>query len=137
MSNEKEILKDILVDESEIIQNLGNIVKKAKDVFVLEKESGKIIFKNYSKLTNPQKISCILIARYFATRLGLINDHTVTLPEISSELDIPQTTLSSPIKSLRKNGFVLYNKSRYRVNPHRIEEIIDAMSGKNLGMKNK
>jgi len=127
MTDEHEILKDLLVDESELIQNLASIIQKTKDIFVIEKESGKIIFKNYSKLTNSQKISCILIGKYFAKRLGIIDDHTVAISEISSELEIPQTTLSSPLKSLRSYGAVLYEKSRYRVNPHRIEEIIDSI----------
>lgn len=128
MTDEKEILKNILVDESATIQNLAKIVQKAKDIFVMEKSSGKIIFKNYSKLTNPQKITCILIGRYFAKRLGFIDDHTMTISDISKNLDVLQTTLSSPLKSLRKSGQILYEKSRYRINPHRIEEIIDSIT---------
>ena len=126
MSNEKEILKNMLVDESNIIQNLANIVQKAKDIFVLEQSSGKVIFKNYSNLTNPQKISCILIGKYFAKRLELVDDHTITVSEISKDLDIPKTTLSSPLKSLRNSGDILYEKSRYRINPHKIEEIVNS-----------
>lgn len=128
MINEKEILKNMLVDESNIIQNLANIVQKAKDIFVMEKSSGNIIFKNYSTLTNPQKITCVLIGRYFAKRLEFIDDHTITVSEISKVLDIPKTTLSSPLKSLRTSGQILYEKSRYRINPHRIEEIINSFS---------
>jgi len=128
MTDEKEILKGMLVDESDVIQNLANIVQKAKDIFVMEKSSGKIIFKNYSKLTNSQKIVCILIGKYFAKLLELIDDHTITGPEISKDLDIPQTTLSSPLKSLRKSGEILYEKSRYRINPRRIEEIVDSIT---------
>ena len=126
MNNEHEILKDLLVDESDIIKNLSLVIQKVKDIFVIEKESGKIIFKEYSKLTNPQKIFCILMGKFFAKRLGIIDDITATISEISSELDIPQTTLSSPLKSLRKSGQILYDKSRYRINPHRIEEIINS-----------
>jgi len=127
MTDEKEILKDMLIEESDVIQNLSSIVKKANQIFVIEKESGKVIFKNYSKLTNPQKICCILIGKYFTKRLDIKDDHTATISEISKELDIPQTTLSSPLKSLRKTGQILYEKSRYRINPHRIEEIVESI----------
>lgn len=127
MTDEHDILKDLLVDESELIQNLASTIQKVKDVFVLEKNSGKIIFKNYSNLTNPQRITCILIGKYFAKRLGLIADDILTISEISSELEIPQTTLSSPLKSLRKLGHVLYSESHYKINPHRIEEIVDSI----------
>ena len=133
MTDEKEILKNMLVDESDVVQNLAKIVQKAKDIFAMEKSSGKIIFKNYSELTNPQKITCVLIGKYFAKRLDLIDDHTTTVSEISKELDIPKTTLSSPLKSLRKSSQILYEKSRYRVNPHRIQEIIESI----LNKKNK
>lgn len=127
MKGEKDILKDILVEEEDAIQNLAEIVKKSKDVFVIEKQSGKIIFKNYSKLTNPQKICSLLIGKYFAKRLGIVNDHSVSVSEISKELNTPQTTLSSPLKSLRNAGFALYDKSRYRINPHRIDEVVESL----------
>jgi predicted transcriptional regulator len=45
--------------------------------------------------------------------------------EISNELGIPQTTLSAPLKSLKNEGLILNDKGKYRINPHRIEEIID------------
>jgi len=128
MTDEQEILKDILVDESDVVQNLASIIQKAKEIFVMEKDTGKVIFKNYSQLTHPQKICCILIGKYFAKRLKIKNDHTLSISEISNELDIPQTTLSSPLKSLRKTGHILYEKSRYRINPHRIEETVNLFS---------
>ncbi len=127
MVDEKKILEDMLVDESDIIQNLAKIVEKAKNIFVMEKNSGKIIFKNFSELTNPQKIVCILTAKYFAKRLNLIVDHAISVADISNELEIPNTTLSSPLKSLRKTGVVLYNESLYKINPHRIEEVVDSI----------
>jgi len=128
MTNEKDILKDILIDESDVIQNLAVIIQKAKDVFLIEKESGKVIFKNYSGLIQPQKISCILMGKYFSKRLGITKEHTMSISELSVNLEIPQTTLSSPLKSLRKTGHILYKKSKYRINPHRIEEIINIFS---------
>lgn len=125
-NGEKEVLKDILVSEEGIIHNLLEIVKKAKEIFVLEEKSGKIIFKNYSKLTNPQRISAILIGKYFAERLNIIQDNSMEGSEISNELNIPQTTLSAPLKSLKVKGLILSEKGKYRVNPHRIEEIISS-----------
>ena len=93
----------------------------------MEKTSGKVIFKNYSSLTQPQKIMCILIGKYFAKRLNLVNANNITISELSSDLTIPQTTLSSPLKSLRGSGQIIYEKSSYRINPHRIEEIVDSI----------
>lgn len=133
MKTEKDILKDIVAKEEDVIQNLSEIVKKAKDIFMVEEQSGKIIFKNYSKLKNQQKICALLIGKYFAKRIGIIGDNIMSGSEISKELNIPQTTLSAPIKSLREDGFILEDKGKYRINPHRIEEIIDSFNKEDYG----
>lgn len=127
MVNEKEILKDILVGEEETISNLATIIKKAKEIFVVEK-TGKIIFKNYSKLKNNEKICLLLIGKYFSKRLDIIKDHSVKISEMAEELGIPSTTLSAPLQSLKTKGIILKDKEQYRINPHRIEEVINSFS---------
>ena len=126
MSDERELLKDLLVNETEIIKNLASTIQKVKKIFRIEEKSGKIVFNNYSKLTNPQRICCILMGKYFTNKLGIIEDSTAAVSDLSSELEIPSTTLSSPLKSLRKSGLILYDDSRYKINPHRIEEITNS-----------
>jgi DNA-binding transcriptional ArsR family regulator len=123
--NEREILKDILVKEGDTISNLATIVKKAKEIFVVEDKTGKVIFRNYSKLKNHQKIYALLVGKYFSRRLDIVKDHAMNISEISTELSIPTTTLSSPLKSLKDEGVILKDKERYRVNPHRIEETMN------------
>ncbi len=49
-------MRDILVKEEDVVQNLSEIVKKAKEFFLVEEKSGKILFRNFSKLKNHQKI---------------------------------------------------------------------------------
>jgi biotin operon repressor len=126
MKNEKEILKDILAGEGDMIQNLSEIIKKAKEFFLIEETSGKILFKNFSKLKNHQKICALLIGKDFSKRLDIIENNSMSGSEISNELNIPQTTLSAPLKSLKEDGFILSEKNKYRINSHRIEEIIDS-----------
>jgi len=36
MNNEKEILKDLLVDEAEVQKNLVDLVKKSKNIFQIQ-----------------------------------------------------------------------------------------------------
>jgi hypothetical protein len=72
MTSEKDILKDMLISEEDSIANLASIVKKAKEVFGIENKTGKVIFKDYSKLKNHQKILVLLIGRYFSMRLNII-----------------------------------------------------------------
>lgn len=126
MTNEKEILKDILAKEEDVVQNLSQIVKKAKEFFLIEEKSGKTIFKNFSKLKNHQKICALLIGKYFSKRLDIIKDNSMSGSELSDELNIPQTTLSAPLKTLKEDGLILNEKNKYRINAHRIEEIIDS-----------
>jgi len=125
MSNEKDILKDIIVGEEESIKNLKEVVKKAKNIFAVEEKSGKIIFKNYSKLKNHEKICALLIGKYFAKRFGIIKDHAIEGSMMSKELNIPQTTLSAPLKTLKEKAIILSEKGKYRINPHRIEEVVN------------
>ena len=126
MPDEKEILKELVVTEKDIIKNLIELVKRSKNIFVIEENSGKIIFKNFKNLKNHQKICALLIGKYFATKLDFIEKNSLNLNEISSELKIKETTLSAPLKKLSDEGFILKDEKEYSVNHHRIEEILDA-----------
>ena len=46
MTDEKEILKDLLVDDEEVKKQLADLVIKAKNIFQIQKKNGKILFKN-------------------------------------------------------------------------------------------
>ncbi len=136
MTNEKEILKELLVDEEDIIKDLANLVRKAKDVFVIEKTTGKVFFKNFGKLSDPQRISALLIGRYFAVKLELIEDNSLGVSEIAEMLGRPKTALSGPLKDLSTKGFVekLSNR-KYRIAYNRIVDIFENYFGENNGSK--
>lgn len=125
MIDEKEILRDLVVSEEDIIKNLVELVKKTKNIFAIEDKTGKIIFKNFSDLKNHEKICAILIGKYFAKKLEFIKDECMSISEISNELKIPQTTLSAPLKKVVDKGYVLKDDTKYATNHHRIEESIN------------
>jgi len=129
MNNEKEILKDLLVDEAEVQKNLVDLVKKSKNIFQIQKETGQILFKNFGNLTNPSRICALLIGKKFAKKLGLYVDDSLTITQISKELGIPPTTLSSPIADLTKKGYVLKNEKKYEIAYARLPEILDEFFG--------
>ncbi|MEM4241895.1 MAG: hypothetical protein QXW08_07310, partial [Candidatus Nitrosotenuis sp.] len=52
MTDEQEILKKLLVEEKDVIRDLASLVEKAKEVFVIEKPSGRVIFKEFGKLSD-------------------------------------------------------------------------------------
>jgi len=126
MTDEKEILEKLLVDEKDIIKDLATLVGKAKDVFVIEKSTGKVVFKDFGKLSDPQRISALLTGRYFATRLDLLEDSSMGVSEIAESLGRPKTALSGPLKDLLTKGFVekLSNR-KYRVAYNRIKDIFE------------
>lgn len=124
MPDEKEILKKLLVDEKDILKNLLELVEKSKQIFVIEKNSGKILFNDFGKLSDPQRICAFLIGKYFAMKISLIPTCALGISEIGSELGRPMTTLSAPIKQLTTKGYVQKIDRKYEIAHHRIKEIL-------------
>lgn len=134
MTDEKEILRKLLVEEKDIIKDLANLVERAKNIFVIEKSSGRVIFKDFGKLSDPQRISALLIGRYFAKKLELLEDSSLGVSEIAQSLGRPKTALSGPLKDLSTKGFVekLSNR-KYDIAYNRIKDIFEIYFG---GAKN-
>ncbi len=127
MTDEQEIIKKLLVEEKDVIKDLASLVEKAKEIFVIEKPSGKVIFKEFGKLSDPQRICALLIGRYFAVKVGLLQDSSLGVSEIAGELGRPKTALSGPLKDLVTKGFIekLTNR-KYSIAYHRIKDIFDS-----------
>lgn len=121
----KELLKELLVNEKDILADLSGLVEKSKSFFKIEGNSGKILFNDNSSLTNNNKIGLILIGKYFAYELDVIKKKGLTLSELSEELNIPQTTLSSPLGNLIDKGFVEKNNGEYNICYHKILEFLN------------
>ena len=139
MTDEKEILEKLLVDEKDIIKDLATLVGKAKDVFVIEKSTGKVVFKDFGKLSDPQRISALLTGRYFATRLDLLEDSSMGVSEIAKSLGRPRTALSGPLKDLLTKGFIekLSNR-KYRIAYNRLIDIFENyFDGRKYGTKGR
>src|SRR5437764_883414 len=126
MPDEKEILKKLVVEEKDVISDLVNLVERAKEVFVIEKSSGRIIFKSFGKLSDAQRICALLVGKYFALKLGLIEEAALGISEIAKELSRPMTTLSRPVGELITKGYVEKLTTRkYIIVYHRIKDVFD------------
>lgn len=126
MTEENEILRKLVVEEEDVIKELEKLVEEASKYFLIEKPSGKIIFKDFGTLTNKQRIAIVLLGKYFAKKLKLIENDSLGISEIAKELGSPRTSLSGPIKELVKEGYVEYLPGRkYRIAYHRIKELFD------------
>ena len=123
MDDEKEILKDLLVDDEFVKKQLTSLVKSAKNIFQIQNKDGKILFKNFQNLKNPARICALLMGKKFAKKLGLDVKDTLSITEIGNELGIPATTLSSPMNDLTKKGFVIKDGKKYEIGYNRLPEI--------------
>lgn len=138
MTKEIKMLESLLVDETDIIKDLAKIIEHAKEIFVIEKATGKIIFRNFGQLTDRQRISALLIERYFAGKLGLIEDNMLGISEIANILGRPKTALSGPIRDLLSKSYVekLSNR-KYLVNYNRIKDIFEDLFTIELSLNNE
>ncbi len=134
MTDEEEILKKLVVEEKDVLRDLTNLVAKASQIFSVEKPSGRIIFKNFGKLNDSQRICAFLAGKYFAVKLGFVQDSAFSVGAIAKELTRPVTALSGPVKELVKKGFIekLLTK-KYLIAHNRLTEIFDEyLSEKNV-----
>lgn len=125
MTNEKDLLKDLLLDDTEVKKQLASLAGKSKNVFQIQKENGQIVFKNFKVLTNPARICALLTGKKFAKKLELNVEDSLSITQIGIELGILSSTLSSPMKDLVKKGYVLKNKKKYEIAYNRLPEIFE------------
>ncbi|MCW1296719.1 MAG: MarR family transcriptional regulator [Candidatus Parvarchaeota archaeon] len=124
MVEEAEILKKLVVEEKDMIKELEKLVEDASGIFRIEKPSGRIIFQDFGTLNDKQRILVLLIGKYFATKIGIIKDPSLSISQIAKELGRPMTALSGPVRDLVKQGFVENIPGRkYKITYHRIKDI--------------
>jgi DNA-binding MarR family transcriptional regulator len=135
MQDEDMILGKLVVEEKELTKELEKMVDEAVIFFRIEKPSGKIIFQSFGELTDKQRVAIVLIGKYFAYKLKMIEDPSLRISEIAKELGRPMTALSGPAKDLVTKGYVENLQGRkYRVVYHRMKEIFeDILSQKGRG----
>lgn len=123
---EKEVLKKLLVDEEEVTRRLEEKVDKAEKIFKIEAGSGRIIFNDYTKLADIQRVSTLLCGKYFGKQLGLKISDALGVSEIARELNRPPTALSGVLGELLKRGWISKDPHRkYRIVPYHIDEVLD------------
>lgn len=129
--SEEEILKKLVVDEKDSIQELKGLVDKAEEFFKIEKPTGRILFKNFGALSDPQRICVALVGKFFAKKLGIIESDSLGSSEIAKELGRPLTAMPVSLKPLSDRGFIEKLPDRkYRISYHRLNEIMEFVSKK-------
>ena len=131
MTAENEVLKKLIVEEKDIIKEMENLVADASEYFRIEKPSGNIIFKDFGSLTDKQRIAIVLLGKYFAAKLNIIESPELSISEIAKELGRPVTALSGGIRKLVDEGYAEYiSGKKYKVTYHRIKEMFDTVLNK-------
>jgi DNA-binding MarR family transcriptional regulator len=127
----KEILKDIILKEEDVLAQLERIVKLAKPFVKIEGNTGRVVLSSGFTFTNSEKIFLFLLGKYLAYHSDVTEETTASMSDISEGLGIVATTLSAPLGRLVKDGVVdKTRKDSYQVNPHKIEATLKAMSRK-------
>ena len=124
---EKEILNELLLKEEDVLKKLKELVAISKKYFMIEHNTGNVVFSKTLRLSNREKIELLLIGRYFASRLKVITKEAISIAELSKLLDVPKTTLSAPLGTLINEGHVNKNAdSEYSIIFHKIETILQS-----------
>jgi len=129
----KEIISSIILKEKDIISQLKEFVSGAKNFIRIEETTGKIIFSPNFKLSNAEKIFLLLLGKYLAYQYGILENYSLTLKEISMELNIKRTTLSAPIlRLMRQNIINRPEENRYEINPFKVIDKLNELKKKYL-----
>jgi len=126
----KEILKDIILKEEDVLAQLERLVKLAKPFLKIEENTGRVVLSTDFSFTNYEKIFLVLLGKYFAHHSGIIEENIIKIRDISDELGIKVTTLSAPLGRLVVRDRIVDKPQAdsYRVNPHKIEATLKEIS---------
>ena len=127
----KEIMRELVKSEQEVLDRLKEIVGKAREHIIIE-ETGKIIVSN-KEYSLGQKICLYLIGIYFSSELNLRDKKTCGMDELKQMLSVEGRALSYPIGKLVKSHLIKEEDGEYSIIYHRIESIIDDVNN----IKNK
>jgi len=128
-NKKKEILKDIILKEEDVLAQLERIVKLAKPFVRIEENTGRIVLSSDFSFTNYEKIFLFLLGKYLGYHSDITKETTASMSDISEGLGIVVTTLSAPLGRLVRDHVVdKTQKDSYQVNPHRIEATLKEIS---------
>src|SRR3989344_1091630 len=131
MSEEDSVLKKLIVEEKDTTKQMEKLVEEATRFFKVESPSGRVIFQNFGSLSDKQRIAILLLGKYFANKLKMTEDPSLSISEIARDLGRPMTTLSKPTKELISKGYVESLPGRkYKIAYHRIPEIFEDVLAK-------
>lgn len=132
-TKKKEILGEIFLRKEDTLKYLKELVALSKPFFMVEQESGRIIFNQNKLLKNKNKIALFLIGRYFAKEFGILQNDGIKIADLSDQFGINKTTLSGPLGELVRGGNCRKTADgEYFIVYHKIKPILENLN-KDLG----
>ena len=123
--NKQDVLKKMLIDEDAVFERL---VDRASNLFKIDK-SGNIIFLiPKSRLTHRQSIALVLLGRYFAAELDILETDTMTSSDLSPYVNTDKKSITARLADLKKEGVVQsIERGTFRVSILGINKILDEL----------
>lgn len=121
----KEILKDLILREEDVLAQLQRIVKLAKPFLRIEEKTGRVVLSDDFQFANSEKTFLFLLGKYLAFHSGITKETIANMSALSDGIAVVRTTLSAPLKRLLDSHIVERpEKDTYRINPHKIESTL-------------
>jgi len=121
----KEILKDLILREEDVLAQLQRIVKLAKPFLRIEEKTGRVVLSDDFQFANSEKIFLFLLGKYLAFHSGITKEAIASMSALSDGISVVRTTLPAPLKRLLDSHIVERpEKDTYRINPHKIESTL-------------
>ncbi|MCP8305037.1 MAG: hypothetical protein H3Z50_06200, partial [archaeon] len=121
--DKKEILKELLLTEEDILKKLKMLIDKTKVFVKIDQKTSKIVLSSKFDFSNLEKILLFLIGKYFSKELSISDKESMNIQELEKESGIKKTTLSKPLGVLLYSDYIgKDNEKRYFIQHYKIEE---------------
>ena len=126
--SKEEIAKRILIDEDALFERL---VEKAGGIFRLDNKGNIVWIIPRDKLTDKEKISCVLLARHLASEIGIVDSQAVANSTVAEILNMSSESVGARMAELRDLG-IAHSESRghHRVILHGVDKMIEELSNR-------
>ncbi|WP_135665202.1 hypothetical protein [Halorhabdus rudnickae] len=120
MSEEQSTFQDLLVDEEEASEVL--LTETLIDYIRIGDDSGNIVpQEKFEDLTNPKKVSVILLAQHALEGLEMEEEQWLTPTEISEKSGIKKGSVYPAVRRLDDENIAETDDGSYRIPSHNLE----------------
>jgi predicted HTH transcriptional regulator len=116
-------LEDLIYDEEEEFERL---VPKVKKVVMVKKTGDPVFVCDRNLLSTSEIIMVYLIGKFFAKKLGFVEEESATNDELHRSLKIKKNVLAARLNDLRKEGLVeQVARGKHKISTVKLEEFLD------------